>query len=40
VPFSTNASFAVDALVAVYFALSRSQVPGLIHRASHAQSSG
>lgn len=36
-PFSATASFAVDALVAVYFALSRSQVPGLIHRASHAE---
>jgi len=30
-------SFAIDALVAVYFALSRSQVPGLIHRAVQSE---
>jgi hypothetical protein len=35
--FSPAVSFAIDALVAVYFALSRSQVPGLIHRASHPE---
>ncbi len=31
---SPLASFALDALVAVYFAASRSEVPGLIHRAA------
>ena len=31
---SPTASFAIDALVAVYFACSRSEVPGLIHRAA------
>jgi uncharacterized membrane protein len=30
---SPNVSFAIDALVAVYFAASKSEVPGLIHRA-------
>jgi TMEM175 potassium channel family protein len=30
-------SFAIDALVAAYFALSRSQVPGLIHRAAQSE---
>ena len=30
---SPNASFAIDALVAVYFAASKSEVPGLIHHA-------
>jgi hypothetical protein len=29
-----TASFAVDAAVAVYFACSRCEVPGLIHRAA------
>ena len=31
---SPIASFALDALVAIYFAASRSEVPGLIHRAA------
>jgi uncharacterized membrane protein len=31
---SPTASFAIDAAVAVYFALSKSEVPGLIHRAA------
>lgn len=31
---SPIASFAIDALVAIYFAASRSEVPGLIHRAA------
>jgi uncharacterized membrane protein len=31
---SPDASFAVDALIAAYFAVSRSEVPGLIHRAA------
>ena len=35
--FSPGLSFAIDALVAVYFALSRSQVPGLIHRAAPSE---
>jgi hypothetical protein len=30
-------SFAIDALVAVYFAVSRSRVPGLIHRAAQSE---
>jgi uncharacterized membrane protein len=33
---SPGASFAIDALIAVYFAASKSEVPGLIHRAAHA----
>jgi hypothetical protein len=33
---SPTASFALDGLVAVYFACSRSEVPGLIHRAALA----
>jgi hypothetical protein len=33
---SPPASFALDGAVAVYFALSRSEVPGLIHRAAIA----
>ena len=33
---SPTASFALDGLVAIYFALSRSEVPGLIHRAAVA----
>jgi len=33
---SPTASFALDGLVAAYFALSRSEVPGLIHRAAIA----
>ena len=33
---SPTASFALDGLVALYFALSRSEVPGLIHRAAIA----
>ncbi len=33
---SPLASFAVDALVAVYFAASKSEVPGLIHRAAES----
>ena len=32
--FSPGASFILDGLIAVYFALSRSKVPGLIHRAA------
>ena len=32
--FSPGASFILDGLIAVYFALSRSEVPGLIHRAA------
>ncbi len=35
-PVSSTASFIVDALVAIYFALSRSEVPGLISRAAQA----
>lgn len=31
---SPTASFALDALVAIYFAASRSDVPGLVHRAA------
>lgn len=31
---SPTASFAVDAAVAVYFAASKSEVPGLVHRAA------
>ncbi|MGZ4173176.1 MAG: hypothetical protein ACXVQR_01745, partial [Solirubrobacteraceae bacterium] len=34
---SPGASFAIDALIAVYFAASRSEVPGLIHRVAHAR---
>jgi hypothetical protein len=34
---SPDVSFAIDALVAVYFAVSRSEVPGLIHRAAVQQ---
>jgi uncharacterized membrane protein len=37
-PVSSTASFAIDALVAVYFAASKSEVPGLIHRAAQVQS--
>jgi len=29
-----TASFAIDALIALYFAVSRSRVPGLIHQAA------
>jgi uncharacterized membrane protein len=35
---SATASFTVDALVAVYFAASKSEVPGLISRAAQAES--
>lgn len=35
---SPTASFAIDALVAVYFAASKSEVPGLIYRAAQGQS--
>jgi hypothetical protein len=31
---SPDASFAIDGLIALYFAVSRSEVPGLIHRAA------
>jgi hypothetical protein len=31
------ASFAIDGAIAVYYAVSRSEVPGLIHRASTSQ---
>ena len=37
-PASSTASFAIDGLVAIYFAVSKSEVPGLIHRAAHTQS--
>ncbi len=37
---SPAASFAIDALVAVYFAASRSRVPGLIVRAAHTDDPG
>jgi uncharacterized membrane protein len=37
---SPTASFVIDALVAVYFAASRSDVPGLIHRAAEADRPG
>ena len=37
---SPKASFAIDALVAVYFAASRSRVPGLIVRSAQADDSG
>ncbi len=37
---SPAASFAIDALVAVYFAVSRSRVPGLIVRAAHPDEHG
>lgn len=33
---SSTASFAIDGLIAVYFALTRSEVPALIHRAARA----
>lgn len=36
---SSTASFAIDAVIAVYFAASKSEVPGLIHRAAGVQSS-
>jgi uncharacterized membrane protein len=39
-PASSAASFAIDALVAIYFAASKSDVPGLVHRAAQAQSTG
>jgi hypothetical protein len=35
-----TASFAIDAIVAVYFAASRSRVPGLIVRAVHTDDTG
>jgi uncharacterized membrane protein len=35
---SPTASFGIDALVAVYYATSKSEVPGLIHRAAQAES--
>ena len=38
--FSSTASFAIDALVAVYFAASKSDVPGLIHRATQSNHAG
>lgn len=34
---SPDASFAIDAAIALYFAVSRSEVPGLIHRAALQQ---
>jgi uncharacterized membrane protein len=37
---SPKVSFAIDAIVAVYFAASRSRVPGLIVRSAHADDSG
>ena len=37
---SPTASFAIDATVAVYFAASRSRVPGLIVRSAQADDSG
>jgi uncharacterized membrane protein len=37
---SPTVSFAIDAIVAVYFAVSRSRVPGLIARSAHADDSG
>ena len=37
---SPRASFAIDAIVAVYFAASRSRVPGLIIRPAQADDSG
>ena len=37
---SAQASFAIDAIVAVYFAASRSRVPGLIVRSAQADDSG
>lgn len=37
---SPVASFAIDAIVAVYFAASRSRVPGLIVRAAHTDDPG
>jgi uncharacterized membrane protein len=33
---SPDLSFAIDAVIALYFAASKSEVPGLIHRAAHA----
>ena len=33
-PISPTASFAIDAAIAVYFAVTRSEVPGLIHQAA------
>jgi uncharacterized membrane protein len=33
---STDLSFAIDAMIALYFAASKSEVPGLIHRAARA----
>ncbi len=35
---SPVASFAIDAIVALYFAASKSEVPGLVHRAARANS--
>ena len=37
---SPKASFAIDAIVAVYFAASRSRVPGLIVRSAQADDAG
>lgn len=37
---SPKASFAIDAIVAIYFAASRSRVPGLIVRSAQADDSG
>ncbi len=34
---SPAASFAIDALIALYFAASKSEVPGLIQRAARAE---
>ncbi len=39
-PLVPAVSFAIDAAIAIYFALSRSEVPGLIHRAALEDSSG
>jgi hypothetical protein len=35
---SPTASFGVDAAIAIYFAASKSEVPGLIHQAALADS--
>ena len=37
---SPKVSFAIDAIVAIYFAASRSRVPGLIVQSAHADDSG
>jgi len=34
---SPTASFAIDGLVAIYFAASKTDVPGLVHRAAQAE---